>query len=119
MCWLIEIRGFFAYLQCIDILNTFLCRSGIQQRRNSWQDGVFGTNCPIRPGKNFTYKFQVKDQVGSYYYFPSLYMQRAAGGFGGLTVSNRVVIPVPFPTPDGDITLLIGDWYKTNHSVSY
>lgn len=91
--------------------------SGIQQRRNSWQDGVFGTNCPIRPGKNFTYKFQVKDQVGSYYYFPSLYMQRAAGGFGGLTVSNRVVISVPFPTPDGDITLLIGDWYKTNHSI--
>jgi len=91
--------------------------SGIQQRRNSWQDGVFGTNCPIRPGKNFTYKFQVKDQVGSYYYFPSLYMQRAAGGFGGLKVSNRVVIPLPFPEPDGDITLLIGDWYKTNHSI--
>jgi len=91
--------------------------SGIQQRRNSWQDGVPGTNCPIPPKQNFTYKFQVKDQIGSYYYFPSLYLQKAAGGFGGLTVASRELIPVPFPPPDGDITLLIGDWYKTNVSI--
>lgn len=91
--------------------------SGIQQRRNSWQDGVLGTNCPIKPGKNFTYKFQVKDQIGSYYYFPSLYMQKAAGGFGALNVVSRPLIPVPFPAPDGDISVLIGDWYKTNFTV--
>ncbi|KAK9987787.1 hypothetical protein SO802_028026 [Lithocarpus litseifolius] len=46
--------------------------NGIQQRRNSWQDGVYGTNCPIRPGKNFTYFIQVKDQIGSYFYFHHL-----------------------------------------------
>lgn len=91
--------------------------SGIQQRRNSWQDGVPGTNCPIPPGKNYTYKFQVKDQIGSYFYFPSLYLQIAAGGFGGLSVASRDLIPVPFPPPDGDITLLIGDWYKTNATI--
>jgi len=91
--------------------------SGIQQRRNSWQDGVFGTNCPIRPGKNFTYQFQVKDQIGSYYYFPSLYMQKAAGGFGGLNVVSRPLIPVPFVAPESDINLLIGDWYKTNITI--
>ena len=44
-------------------------------------------------------------------------MQRAAGGFGGITVNNRAVITVPFDTPDGDITLFIGDWYKKNHTV--
>jgi hypothetical protein len=44
-------------------------------------------------------------------------MQRAAGGFGGITVNNRAVISVPFDTPDGDITLFIGDWYKKNHTV--
>ncbi|KAH9309949.1 hypothetical protein KI387_037860, partial [Taxus chinensis] len=38
-------------------------RNGIQQRKNSWQDGAFGTNCPIPPRSNFTYKFQVKDQI--------------------------------------------------------
>ncbi|XP_059065443.1 L-ascorbate oxidase homolog isoform X2 [Cryptomeria japonica] len=91
--------------------------NGIQQRRNSWQDGVSGTNCPIPPGKNFTYKFQVKDQIGSYFYFPSLSFHKAAGGFGGLNVVSRPRIPVPFPSPDGDITLLIGDWYKGNHAT--
>jgi len=91
--------------------------NGIQQRKNSWQDGVSGTNCPIPRGKNFTYKFQVKDQIGSYYYFPSLYLQKAAGGFGGLSVASRALIPVPFPSPDGDITLVIGDWYKTNVTI--
>nr|GMD77460.1 L-ascorbate oxidase homolog [Ipomoea batatas] len=45
--------------------------SGIQQRKNSWVDGTLGTMCPILPGTNFTYKFQVKDQIGSYFYFPT------------------------------------------------
>ncbi|EOA13147.1 hypothetical protein CARUB_v10026165mg [Capsella rubella] len=37
---------------------------GVQMRRNSWQDGVLGTNCPIPPKWNYTYDFQVKDQIG-------------------------------------------------------
>ncbi|KAA3454798.1 monocopper oxidase-like protein SKU5 [Gossypium australe] len=79
--------------------------SGIQQRRSSWQDGVLGTNCPIPPKWNWTYQFQVKDQVGSFFYFPSLHFQRAAGGFGSFIINNRPIIPIPFDTPDGDIAL--------------
>ncbi|CAN6454323.1 unnamed protein product [Victoria cruziana] len=90
--------------------------NGVQQRRNSWMDGVYGTNCPIPPGKNFTYVLQVKDQIGSYFYFPSLGMHKAAGGYGGFRVSSRPLIPVPFPPPAGDFTALIGDWYKANHT---
>jgi hypothetical protein len=92
-------------------------RNGVQQRRNSWQDGVYGTNCPIPPGKNFTYVLQVKDQIGSYFYFPSLGMHKAAGGFGGFKIASRSVIPVPFPPPAGDFTILAGDWFKKNHTV--
>ncbi|XP_047325091.1 L-ascorbate oxidase homolog [Impatiens glandulifera] len=90
--------------------------NGIQNRRNSFEDGVNGTTCPIPPGKNFTYIFQVKDQIGSYYYFPSLAFHKAAGGFGGLRILSRPRIPVPFPDPSGDYTVLIGDWYKSNHT---
>ncbi|KAJ8460177.1 hypothetical protein OPV22_033103 [Ensete ventricosum] len=90
--------------------------NGVQQRRNSWQDGVYGTNCPIPPGGNFTYVMQVKDQIGSYFYFPSLAFHKAAGGFGGIRVLSRPLIPVPFPPPVADYTLLIGDWYKANHT---
>ncbi|KAI4295911.1 hypothetical protein L6164_035907 [Bauhinia variegata] len=89
--------------------------NGLQHRRNSWQDGVFGTNCPILPGRNFTYTLQVKDQIGSFFYFPSLGMQKAAGGFGGIRIWSRPRIPVPFPPPANDFTVLAGDWFKTDH----
>ncbi|EXB54466.1 Monocopper oxidase-like protein SKU5 [Morus notabilis] len=91
--------------------------AGIQQRRSSWQDGVLGTNCPIPPKWNWTYNFQVKDQIGSFFYFPSLHFQRASGGFGGFIINNRAIIPIPFDTPDGDITIMIGDWYTRNHTA--
>ncbi|XP_037459815.1 L-ascorbate oxidase homolog [Triticum dicoccoides] len=89
---------------------------GIQQRRSSWQDGVYGTNCPIPPGGNFTYNMQFKDQIGSYYYFPSLAFHKAAGGYGGIRVLSRPRIPVPFNPPAGDFTILAGDWFKLNHT---
>ncbi|KAI4327495.1 hypothetical protein L6164_019947 [Bauhinia variegata] len=91
--------------------------NGIKQRKNSWQDGVLGTNCPIPPNSNYTYKFQTKDQIGTYTYFPSTQFHKAAGGFGALNVYHRSVIPIPYPNPDGDFSLLIGDWYKTNHKA--
>ncbi|KAG5057917.1 hypothetical protein JHK86_012913 [Glycine max] len=87
--------------------------------QNSWQDGVLGTNCPIPPNSNYTYKFQAKDQIGTYTYFPSTQLHKAAGGFRALNVYHRSVIPIPYPNPDGDFTLLVGDWYKTNHKNLY
>ncbi|KAK6926385.1 Multicopper oxidase, N-terminal [Dillenia turbinata] len=78
-----------------DLLMTW---SGIQMRKNSWQDGV-------------------KDQIGSFFYFPSLNLQRASGGFGPFIVNNRDIIPIPFAAPDADIVIMIGDWYTRNHSA--
>ncbi|XP_020262188.1 monocopper oxidase-like protein SKS1, partial [Asparagus officinalis] len=89
--------------------------NGIQQRLNSWQDGVSGTNCPIQPGNNWTYAFQVKDQIGSFFYFPSINFLKSAGGYGPLRVNNRIVIPVPFARPEGEFDLLIGDWYSYSY----
>ncbi|KAL6203866.1 hypothetical protein ACLB2K_027565 [Fragaria x ananassa] len=89
--------------------------SGIQQRKNSWQDGTLGTMCPIPAGTNFTYHFQVKDQIGSFIYYPTTAMHRAGGAFGGLRVNSRPLIPVPYDTPEEDYTVLIGDWYKKSH----
>lgn len=89
---------------------------GVQQRKNCWQDGVPGTNCPIVPGTNFTYHFQVKDQIGSYFYYPSTGLQRLAGGYGGLRINSRLLIPVPYADPEDDYTVLIGDWYTKSHT---
>ncbi|XP_010540177.1 PREDICTED: monocopper oxidase-like protein SKS1 [Tarenaya hassleriana] len=89
--------------------------NGVQMRRNSWQDGVRGTNCPIPPGKNWTYNFQIKDQIGSYFYFPFLLLQKAAGGFGPIRLNNLDSVPPPFPRPDGEFDVLIGDWFNSDH----
>ncbi|KAM7504639.1 hypothetical protein LguiB_003543 [Lonicera macranthoides] len=97
--------------------NVLITWSGIQMRRSSWQDGVLGTNCPIPPKWNWTYQFQVKDQIGSFFYYPSLNLQRASGGFGSFIITNRNIIPLPFNTPDGDIVIIIGDWYTRNHTA--
>ncbi|KAA8539804.1 hypothetical protein F0562_026496 [Nyssa sinensis] len=97
--------------------NALITWSGVQMRRSSWQDGVLGTNCPIPPNWNWTYQFQVKDQIGSFFYFPSLNFQRASGGFGSFIITNRDIIPLPFSTPDGDIVIMIGDWYTRNHTA--
>ncbi|KAJ8543874.1 hypothetical protein K7X08_025492 [Anisodus acutangulus] len=91
--------------------------NGIQLRHNSWQDGVSGTNCAIQPNTNWTYEFQLKDQIGSFFYFPSINYEKAGGGFGPIRVSNRVVVQTPFADPEGDFDLLIGDWYKDSFKV--
>lgn len=90
--------------------------AGVQQRKNSWQDGTAGTMCPIQPGTNFTYRFQVKDQIGSYVYFPTTGMLKAAGGFGPINIHSRALIPIPFDiNPADEYNVLAGDWYKGTH----
>ncbi|GFY81975.1 hypothetical protein Acr_02g0002150 [Actinidia rufa] len=74
--------------------NLLITWPGVQMRHVSWQDGVLGTNCPIPPNSNWTYQFQVKDQI---------------------VTGNDV--PVPFNTPDGDIEIMIGDWYTRHHKA--
>ncbi|KAG6663213.1 L-ascorbate oxidase homolog [Carya illinoinensis] len=106
----------------VDVINNLdepflITWNGIKQRKTSWQDGVLGTNCPIPPKSNWTYKFQTKDQIGTFTYFPSTKLHRAAGGFGGFNIAQRSVISIPYPVPDGEFTLLVGDWYKSNHKV--
>ncbi|KAK1385022.1 hypothetical protein POM88_022757 [Heracleum sosnowskyi] len=58
------------------------------------------TRCQIQPKTNWTYVFQVKDQIGTFSYFPSTRFHKAGGGYG------------PFSTPEAQFDLLIGDWYQ-------
>ncbi|KAL0460541.1 UNVERIFIED_CONTAM: L-ascorbate oxidase [Sesamum latifolium] len=61
---------------------------GVQQRKNSWQDGTPGAMCPILPGKNYTYRFQVH---------------------------SRNLIPIPYDKPADEYPVLLGDWYNKGH----
>ncbi|XP_058206055.1 monocopper oxidase-like protein SKU5 isoform X1 [Rhododendron vialii] len=98
--------------------NLLITWAGLRMRRAFWQDGVLGTNCPIPLNHSWTYKFLVKDQIGSFFYFPSLNLQRSAGGFGSFIINNNLPrVPLPFDTPYGDIVVFIGDWYKQSHKA--
>ncbi|KAL6222527.1 hypothetical protein ACLB2K_005919 [Fragaria x ananassa] len=106
----------------VDVINKLdepflITWNGIKQRKSVWQDGVLGTNCPIPPNTSWRYKFQTKDQIGTFSYFPSTKLHRAAGGFGGFNVAHRSVIAVPYPIPTEEFTVLVGDWYKTSHKA--
>ncbi|KEH43313.1 multi-copper oxidase-like protein [Medicago truncatula] len=107
---IIHVNVFNGYIE--PVLFTW---NGIQQRQNSWQDGVSGTNCPIQPQTNWTYVFETKDQIGTFFYFPSINFLKAGGGFGPIRVNNRAVISVPFPKPEAEFDLLIGDWYNRSY----
>lgn len=96
------------------ILFTF---QGVQHRKNSWQDGTPGAQCPILPGTNYTYHFQVKDQIGTFFYFPTTALHRAAGGFGPIRVFSRLLIPVPYPDPEDEFDFIIGDWFTKSHTT--
>ncbi|KAF5742731.1 L-ascorbate oxidase [Tripterygium wilfordii] len=99
-------------VQHIDILRLMV--EWVLRRKNSYEDRVYGTTCPIPPGKKFTYTMQMKDQNGIFYYYPSLAFLKPAGGFGGIRILSRPLIHVPFPELAGNFTLLIGDWCKPN-----
>ncbi|XP_059625419.1 L-ascorbate oxidase homolog [Cornus florida] len=91
---------------------------GIQQRGNSWLDGTPGTMCPIQPGQNFTYRMQFKDQIGSYYYYPSLGLQKAAGGIGAINIHSRIFVKVTYNDRFApDLNFLLGDWFNKGHKA--
>ncbi|KAF3446788.1 hypothetical protein FNV43_RR11968 [Rhamnella rubrinervis] len=99
-----------------NLMEPFLMTwNGIHVRRNSWQDGAQETNCPIMPGQSWTYTFQLKDQIGSFFYFPSLLLQKGGGGYGAITVNNRDVLLLPFNQPYQDLNMLLADWYNAHH----
>ncbi|KAM0846272.1 hypothetical protein ACQ4PT_055763 [Festuca glaucescens] len=60
---------------------------------------------------------QAKDQIGSFFYYPSLAFHKAAGGFGAIRINSRPRVPVPFPPPADEYTVLIGDWYNATHKA--
>ncbi|CAH9139096.1 unnamed protein product, partial [Cuscuta epithymum] len=59
----------------------------------------------------------MKDQIGTYTYFLSTQLHKAAGGFGALNIIRRDVIPLPYPEPSGNFTMLVTDWWNTDHKV--
>jgi hypothetical protein len=79
-------------------------------------DGAVGfTQCPIPPGRNFTYEFRIgDDQYGTFWYHAHSQVQRGDGLYGGLVVHrphDKGIIEAEQHGYQNEVLLLVGDWY--------
>lgn len=84
---------------------------GFLQKGMPWQDGVPGvTQCPIPPGKSFTYQFQA-DMYGTTWYHSHYSAQYAGGLFGPIVIHGP-----KHHEYDIDIgPVILSDWYHEEY----
>nr|XP_043636543.1 laccase-7-like isoform X6 [Erigeron canadensis] len=87
---------------------------GVFQRLSQWADGPeFVTQCPIRPGGNYTYRFNLTGQVGTLWWHAHSSWLRATV-YGALVIRPRDGQKYPFPKPYREDTILLGEWWNAN-----
>uniref|UniRef100_A0ACD5YHY0 Uncharacterized protein n=1 Tax=Avena sativa TaxID=4498 RepID=A0ACD5YHY0_AVESA len=85
---------------------------GIFQRGSQWADGpAMITQCPVRPGGNYTYRFNVTGQEGTLWWHAHISFLRATV-YGALVILPRS--GYPFPKPDREEILILGEWWNAN-----
>ncbi|KAL3639456.1 Laccase-7 [Castilleja foliolosa] len=87
---------------------------GIFQLLSGWADGPdFATQCPIRPGQSYTYKFTITRQEGTLWWHAHVQWLRATV-YGALIIRPRSGQLYPFPKPHREIPILLGEWWNAN-----
>ncbi|CAN4087464.1 unnamed protein product [Withania somnifera] len=87
---------------------------GVRQLRTAWADGPeFITQCPIRPGKSYTYRFTIQGQEGTLWWHAHSSWLRATV-YGALIIHPKQGENYPFPTPKSETPILLGQWWDTN-----
>ncbi|XP_028061669.1 laccase-12-like [Camellia sinensis] len=88
-------------------------KRGVRQMRIGWVDGLeFVTQCPIRPGKSYTYLFTIQGQEGTLWWHAQCSWLRATV-YGALIIHPKEGSSYPFPKPKCETTLLLG----TDHEM--
>nr|CAB3474823.1 unnamed protein product [Digitaria exilis] len=92
---------------------------GVFQRRTPWADGPsMVTQCPIRPGSRYTYRFNVTGQEGTLWWHAHSSFLRATV-YGALVIRpSRVAAAYPFAMPDGEHVVLLGEWWNNATAIS-
>ncbi|GLT31523.1 hypothetical protein SLA2020_062540 [Shorea laevis] len=87
---------------------------GILQIRTGWADGPeFVTQCPIRPGDSYTYRYTVQGQEGTLWWHAHSSWLRATV-YGALIIHPKEGSSYPFPKPKRETTLLLAEWWNAN-----
>ena len=78
----------------------------------AWMDGAaYLTQCPISPGANFTYRFLVNEQPGTYIWHDHATASRANGLQGALIVRVPSTIRQPYGKIAAEHVFLLSDWH--------
>ncbi|KAJ4761514.1 Laccase [Rhynchospora pubera] len=92
---------------------------GIVQPRDPWSDGPeYITQCPIKPGGNFTQQIQISEEEGTLWW-------HAHSDFDRTTVHGAIVIypklntTYPFPEPQEEFILILGEWWNQDVTQVY
>ncbi|PWA36177.1 laccase 12 [Artemisia annua] len=87
---------------------------GVRQIRTAWADGPeFITQCPIRPGKSYTYRFTISGQVGTLWWHAHSSWLRATV-YGALIIRPKQGDSYPYPKPNRDSVIMLGEWWDAN-----
>ncbi|KAJ0449633.1 putative laccase [Helianthus annuus] len=87
---------------------------GVFQRLTQWADGPeFVTQCPIRPGGNYTYRFNLTGQVGTLWWHAHSQWLRATV-HGALIIRPREGQKYPFVKPYREDTIMLGEWWNAD-----
>nr|QCZ35197.1 laccase 30 [Salvia miltiorrhiza] len=84
---------------------------GVRQMRTPWADGPeYVTQCPIQPGASYTYRFTIENQEGTLWWHAHSRWLRATV-YGALIIHPKLGVPYPFPKPNTQIPILLGEWW--------
>ncbi|MQL91525.1 hypothetical protein Taro_024138 [Colocasia esculenta] len=87
---------------------------GVRQMRTGWADGPeFVTQCPIRPGGSYTYRFTVEGQEGTLWWHAHSSWLRATV-YGALVIRPKENTTYPFGNPKREFPILLGEWWDKN-----
>ncbi|KAJ0789000.1 putative laccase [Helianthus annuus] len=87
---------------------------GVRQMTTAWADGPeFITQCPIRPGGSYTYQFTISGQEGTLWWHAHSSWLRATV-YGAIVIHPREGYPYPFPKPDHESVIMLGEWWDAN-----
>ncbi|KAJ2916727.1 hypothetical protein MD484_g3720, partial [Candolleomyces efflorescens] len=86
---------------------------GFFQAGTAWADGPAGvTQCPIAPGNSFLYRFQSKNQAGTFWYHSHHLSQYCDGLRGAMVVYDPNDPHLSLYDVDNEDTVItLGDWY--------
>lgn len=98
-------------VQNLVVIKWLICmvRHGIRQLRNPWADGPeFVTQCSIKPGGSYTYRFTIQDQEGTLWWHAHSRWLRATV-YGALIIYPKLPSSYPFLMPKREASVLLGN----------